>query len=532
MKRHYLQTFVLLLLFGGLCVFIYLAQNNTVYRECQVEAGVTVTAKDFLKDESRDIRFVNGESEISTSHPGEYEIFMESSYFTYKSTLCVLDTIPPTAEGMMVNIELGEQCSPEQFVSDIDDVTAVEIAFAKEPDFTKTGSQKVQIILTDEGANETIVESELFVSAVLQEITVEAGSEPPSIDAFVLQGYGEARFITDVNAIDYFTPGDTPVSLRVDGRDYEVVMHIEDSVAPKAVFQDVSGFANVPRNAEQFVVSAEDVTALTYRFATEPDLQKIGEQTVEVEVVDAGGNVVAGKQTLTLEADTEKPVITAVNDIYVIIGNPVSYKKNISYTDNCMEGLECTVDNEGVNLNVAGTYPITYTVKDLAGNETSATVNVIVKPMAYSEDEVNALADAVIARIITPSMTPMEKVQTIFNYVKSHVAYINHSDKEGWVRAAYEGLKEGKGDCYVFACTSKVLLTRAGITNMDIEKIPAKTRHYWNLVDVGDGWYHFDTTPRKDRPTIFMWTDAQMMEYSAAHNLSHNYDHSIYPTVN
>ena len=69
-----------------------------------------------------------------------------------------------------------------------------------------------------------------------------------------------------------------------------------------------------------------------------------------------------------------------------------------------------------------------------------------------------------------------------------------------------------QGDCYVFACTAKVLLTRAGITNMDIEKIPAKTRHYWNLVDIGDGWYHFDTTPRKDGTIFFMWDDAKLME--------------------
>ena len=84
----------------------------------------------------------------------------------------------------------------------------------------------------------------------------------------------------------------------------------------------------------------------------------------------------------------------------------------------------------------------------------------------------------------------------------------------------------------MYACTSKVLLTRAGIANIDIVKIPTRTSHYWNLVNVGDGWYHFDTTPRKDHPVIFMWTEAQMMEYSGRHYNSHNYDHSLYPVVN
>ena len=83
----------------------------------------------------------------------------------------------------------------------------------------------------------------------------------------------------------------------------------------------------------------------------------------------------------------------------------------------------------------------------------------------------------------------------------------------------------------MYACVSKVLLDRAGIKNMDIEKIPAKSRHYWNLVDIGEGWYHFDTTPRVDHPTIFYWDDATLMEYSENHKLSHNYDHDLYPKV-
>ena len=92
-----------------------------------------------------------------------------------------------------------------------------------------------------------------------------------------------------------------------------------------------------------------------------------------------------------------------------------------------------------------------------------------------------------------------------------------------------------RGDCYNYACMAKAMLTRAGITNMDIERIPAgNSLHYWNLVDIGDGhgWYHFDTTPRVDgNPTILLWTDAQMMEYSQAHGNCFNYDRAVYPAI-
>ncbi len=160
------------------------------------------------------------------------------------------------------------------------------------------------------------------------------------------------------------------------------------------------------------------------------------------------------------------------------------------------------------------------------------TVQLTVIVREHTIEEVNALADAVLASIITPEMTDWDKALAIYNYIRRNVGYINHSEKGDWVRAAYEGLARRQGDCYVYASTAKALLTRAGIKNMDIAKIPTKREHYWNLVDVGDGWYHFDTTPRTDHTVFFMWTDAQLMEYSSIHYRSHNYDPTAYPEIN
>ena len=66
---------------------------------------------------------------------------------------------------------------------------------------------------------------------------------------------------------------------------------------------------------------------------------------------------------------------------------------------------------------------------------------------------------------------------------------------------------------------------------MDIEKIPAKSMHYWNLIDIGEGWHHFDACRRKDGSTFFYKTDAELMEYSDAHNKTHNYNRELYPEI-
>lgn len=528
-KKLILCLIVLLVIAAGVGAWFYI--DSLAYKVCRVEAGVNVTPSNFMKDGNAEAFFTEESQEFDTAVPGTYQIVVKSGWFTHKATLYIEDTIAPQAQAVTAELQMGETCSAEDLVTDIMDATKVTAAFVQEPDFTQPGSQKVSVLLTDLGENVTEIESEIFIAQVIEELTVEAGSEPPALEAFIVEAH-QAEFVTDMSALDMNTVADYKVTIMADGRSYEPVLHVIDTVAPGAEVQDVSGYALVPRSAEEFVVSVEDATAVSVTFQKEPDLTFIGTQEVTLSFRDEGDNETVMTAALTLEADTKAPVISGTRNIQLVVGDTVSYKKNVVVTDNCEEGLTLEIDSSSVNLNAEGSYQVTYTATDLAGNTATKTITVTVYPKIYTEEQVNELADAVLAKIIKPEMTALEKVQAIYNYNMSHISYINHSEKINWVQGAYEGLVFGKGDCYVYACTAKVLLTRAGITNMDIEKIPAKTMHYWNLVDIGDGWYHLDTTPRKDHPTIFMWTDEQLMEYSAQHYNSHNYDHDAYPTVN
>ena len=84
----------------------------------------------------------------------------------------------------------------------------------------------------------------------------------------------------------------------------------------------------------------------------------------------------------------------------------------------------------------------------------------------------------------------------------------------------------------MFFATSKALLTRAEIPNLDVVKSDTShSSHYWSLIDCGDGWYHFDTTPRYGGGEFFMMTDDELLEYSEAHNDSHIFDQSLYPAT-
>lgn len=515
----------------GMVIIVGFCEYDRVCHICNKEAGAIVDAKDFLKDQEDSGYFTVDSDLIDRSVPGEYELWLRTGWFVHKCKLIITDTIPPTGEPKTVSLEINQECEAAEFVESITDATRVTVSYLEKPDFSKGGRQDVRVRLTDAGGNTADIDSEIFISQVVEELYVEAGSGMPVLSDFVIEGE-HSKFKTAMRAINYNKPSEKTVEILVDGLTYQSQMHIVDTIPPKVKLRDISGYTLLPRKPEDFIISVDDVTEVKVFYMEEPDLASAGEQEVQIGFVDEGGNEVIETARLTLEEDTEAPVIKGAQDISIIIGNTVSYKKNVEVTDNCPEGLNFTVDSSAVNLEQAGAYPVVYTATDYAGNTSSVTVTVTVRPRVYDANEVNAMADAVLTKILTDGMSPIEKVQAIYNYVTKHISYISDSDKSNPIRGAYEGLNDKKGDCYVYASTSKVLLTRAGIANMDIAKIPAKTLHYWNLVNLGEGWLHFDTTPRKDHPTIFMWTDAQLMDYSARHNNSHNYDHDVYPAVN
>ena len=149
-------------------------------------------------------------------------------------------------------------------------------------------------------------------------------------------------------------------------------------------------------------------------------------------------------------------------------------------------------------------------------------------------EAVAAAAEAVLDELFPRGLqryTPRERMESIYRYCHDEIRYVSTSDKSDWLAAAGSGLVGHKGDCYVYAMAAKVLLTRAGIANRDIAKIPTETLHYWNLVDIGEGWHHFDATRRADGATFCYLTDSELMAYSDAHGGTHAYDRTVYTDI-
>lgn len=531
-KKGIAALFALVILAGAGVFGYWLYEGSLVYKTCSVEAGVTVSVGDFLKKEDAKAYFTDKSDTIDVTVPNEYHVSIKKGLFTYASVLKISDTIAPEVEAQDVKIELGETCQPEDFIKNVQDATVTQITFVKEPDYSNTKLQTVEVAVTDAGNNTTVVQAELSTRNIVKALDWEVGSKAPEVSNFLLTDV-DASIVTDLSEVDFDKVASHTIEVESEEEVYEVQLNIVDTVAPEMKVKNIKCSTKCVKTAEAFVSECNDATDVTFSFETEPDMSAVGTQTVMIVAEDEGGNKTSQKAELTLVEDTEKPVIEGAADMTVYIGENVSYKSNVKVSDVCPD-VSLKVDSSQVNLKAAGSYPLTYTATDCAGNTNSITVTVTVKQRSYSLEEVNQLADQILAKILTDGMSQYDKAYAIFKYVKGNISYVNDSEKGNYLKAAYQGMVTKSGDCYTYASTAKVLLTRAGITNMDIERIPSGTSmHYWNLVDIGDGhgWYHFDTTPRYNHPVIFLWTEAQLKEYSDNNKNSHNYDRSAYPVV-
>lgn len=153
----------------------------------------------------------------------------------------------------------------------------------------------------------------------------------------------------------------------------------------------------------------------------------------------------------------------------------------------------------------------------------------------YSEERYNEVVQQVLDSIITDGMTTLEQCRAIYDYVKGHVYYTGSSDKSDWKQGAYSGFVTGRGDCFTYYACSRALLTALDIDNLEVQRYGSSmpTRHYWNLVDYGEGWYHFDACPHllvDPAFECFMATDQELLNFDAgAGREYYSFDADAYP---
>ena len=374
---------------------------------------------------------------------------------------------------------------------------------------------------------------------LVEKFTLEAGSGLEATDLLREQTNKSVSFVTDLSKLDLTIPGEHTVKVSVGGKTYSTTLVVKDTVAPTAQAVNTVTKPGVMPKAEDLVKNIVDAGPVTVTYSREPDVSNNGDTVAVVLLTDAAGNTTTLEVPVKVFLDEVAPVITGAKNREIFIGDSISYKEGVIVTDDHTNNPILTVDNSAVKPQTPGIYPVVYTARDAAGNETSVTVYFTLRerPNNYVEPEVAyQYARAILNKIVTEDMSKAEVAAAIYNWVKREIRWDDHSNKEnGWPAGAVYGFEQRKGDCFTYYSTAKALLDVAGIPNLDVVKVvtaqTSQSSHYWNLIDIGDGWYHFDATPRANNyaDSFFMYTDEEMLAYSRQHSNCFNFDPTAYP---
>ncbi len=366
----------------------------------------------------------------------------------------------------------------------------------------------------------------------------EAGVNYLSPLVFSKNGNRDIEYVIPPTRAQLDTVGCHTLRVRTGGRECNVLLVVEDTAVPQVELKNIEVMLGDEVTADMFVEYSSDPSKLLVSYSHgAPNLNLSGQQLVYLSIMDISGNaceLLAAR--LTVMADVEPPVISGAEDRTVVLGETVSYKEGVTVTDALDDKVTLNVDTSAVDPTKEGYYEVIYTASDSSGNESSVTVTFHFAKLEdiNTDAEFDKYVGRISSKIFRSGMTDAEKLWEIYEWCRNNISYSGRSDKDDWRRAAVSGFRSRSGDCFTYFACAKALIEYCGIENIDVYKIKDTTdqsSHFWSLVDIGTGYYHFDATPRKGGFDGFMLTDKQLQDYSLNNSGSHRYHTNLYPST-
>ncbi len=473
-------------------------------------------------------------SDVNFSECGTYPVRGNLDGIRCLFYVTIVDTTSPSAEALSHDILLGTTLEVDDFVSKEFDRSETKKHFEEAPDFEKLGKQPITVILEDTFGNTSRVNAVLSIHDIAYSYTVEAGTSSEAFSSELVPKNNVGSYIPYLPEdvfVEQLHIGTHEISLQGEYSMIPIELNVIDTIAPSMTLKPTDVFLGTEPNAANFVESVEDASEVTFSFSGNADTSLLGEHTVTIIATDAAGNFTSVGTTMRVIKDTTKPVIYGVKPLAFSEGETVSYRNGVYAVDDCDGDVTVNVDSSRVNTSIAGVYYIVYSASDSSGNTATASTTVTIG--AVSRKHVDDLADRVIAKIITSSMTQREKAEAIYKWCAVNIRYSSLTAHlmGNFNQAAYTGLTKHYGNCYTYYAVASALLSRVGIENIEIHRNDPNRPHYWNLVKMDGAWYHFDTCPQPapHRLRVFLLTDSQVHTFPLDYYYS--FDTNNYPAT-
>ena len=404
--------------------------------------------------------------------------------------------------------------------------------------FNTPGQHVINISLENEQGDVRIIEVILTVYDGVRHIVQEACRNGEEIKS--------SRFFSEASDLSgvYFNIDETNFSPLAAGFYYAAVkmegmlsfltISVVDTTPPAADANTVLTIIGQPVYPEDFVINVFDYSYVEIRFLHgEPNVYVAGEFEIPILLTDAFGNAATVISTLmVLEQDFLPPEFEYIPNRFFQIGEPVNFLDQVRLSDGSDPQSVISYNISLVNKNEAGRYRVYYTAVDRKGSETSVFAYIVMTDAPL--ERVMSYADRILASILRDDMTQREEARAIYDWVRRNIMYSDSRERGDPVAGALAAFTRARGDCFIFYAVSEILLTRAGIKNIQVTRIPGtRAAHYWHFVNVSDGWYHFDTTPQWTPINGFMFTDAEAERNTAIlGRYYYVYDRSLFTHLN
>ena len=484
--------------------------------------------KDFMVVERDDAKLVTDLDEITWDELGDYEVKAEFDGKTYTSTLRIVDTTAPAPDMIPVAVLKDGKIEAKDIPLSDGDASEVSYEFTSEPILSKVGTVSCGIKATDAVGNSSDARAKIIVCDAIAELEASMDTVTEK-DVLAALGEDYAGYKLESDTFERTALGAHAMIFSKGSDRITVGVVIKDSVAPTAEGIDCQCSTGYYCDPIKFVTNLSDMSRVTAKFVNEPDCSVEGEQAVQIILTDRFGNETTVDAKAVISPDKTAPTIYAARDRYCYVGEAVSYFKEVFAEDNADPEPTLDVDKSKVDAKTAGEYDVTYTATDHEGNTSSVTVKFTFIEKKISDEKLDEVVDKVIKEILTDDMTVPEQAAAIYDYCYSNIIYTGTSDKTDWKSEAYRGLTEGVGDCFTFYSASYALLQKIDCQVLSVERLGGRTQHFWCLVNLGTGWYHFDSCnvgPEKLR--CFMKTSEELLQYSQQY---WRFDTTLYPAV-
>ena len=515
-----LISLAVVLLAAGFCGYHYYRYYQTPkFQNVTIELGaqlpdISVFLTQHAKPEK--VMMVTPKEQINLSLVGQQTITFAQGKKTESITFTIVDTAAPTATFHDVTAGIDTPLTPEDFVSDVYDLSTTTVNFTTPLVQPRSyGDATVELVVTDAYGNQTIGQCFVYYVWMQKTFAMELGDTVEKADLLLNPEKDDALLDQAVlDEINAAPPGIYTVTSTDGTQSSQCKITITDTVAPVLEVKNVSIDSGESISKDSFIVSITDAAAeITTSISPAPSNKTLGKQTLTITATDPSGNTTQKQVTLTVHYDTKAPYFSGLSEMVVEKNSTPNYETGVSAKDAKDGAVSFTYDTSKVDITSVGTYYVTYSATDNSGNTGTYYRKVVVN---HDSADTAALVSKIASGLGS-------SVETLRNYVRSNISY---SSSWGGGDPVWYGFKNRSGNCYVHAMCLQALLREKGYTT---QLIWVKDKsHYWNIVYINGTWKHVDSTPSSLHSRYSLMNDAQ--RYSTLSG--RDWDRELWPECN